>query len=73
MNKKTIQELIHHALNTYTQSTAIEYGARRVSYEQLDRLSATVCQWLLSRGVRLDNFIGIYTPDRVQLIIGGTI
>jgi amino acid adenylation domain-containing protein/non-ribosomal peptide synthase protein (TIGR01720 family) len=67
-NKKTIQSSINLAFQTHSQSTALEYGDYCISYAQLEQLSAKICQWLISKGIQPETFIGIYTTDRVQLI-----
>lgn len=64
---KTIQEKIFDTFFNFKEETAIEYGDRKISYEELDWHSNRIANYLLENAGK-GTFIGVLIEDRLHFI-----
>jgi tyrocidine synthetase-3 len=64
----TIQERLLKSFQKNKDFIAVEYGAVKLSYSELNRRSTIIAQRLLARTVEKGSFIGIYLDNGVELV-----
>lgn len=67
--KRIFQPWLTERLQRFKTDIAIEYGNKTFTYENIHRQSDGIAGWIVNNGIKKETFIGIYTPDRVELII----
>jgi amino acid adenylation domain-containing protein len=68
MKEKIFQNRLNESLNRFRVNTAIEYGSRKMTYEEFDGKSNSVSNWIVSKGIKKETFIGVLMEDRMELI-----
>jgi tyrocidine synthetase III len=69
MNTKTLQYRLITSLEQYSKNTAVEYGGRMMSYDELHRQSNYIANWIISKGLEKESIIGILMDDTMALIV----
>lgn len=69
MKKEIFQDYLQESLNKFKDNIAIEYGPLFLSYNQLDRQSNAIANWIKEQGIPPRTFIGILTENRAHVII----
>jgi tyrocidine synthetase-3 len=62
------QQELFKSLHSNKDRIAVEYGANRVTYAQLEKRSRLISRKLLSHGIPGGSLIGIYLEDRLEII-----
>jgi amino acid adenylation domain-containing protein len=65
----TLQGRLSDSFQRHGQRTAVEYSAIQVTYEQLDKQSAYIANWIMENGIPPGSFIGIFTGNRLDEIL----
>ena len=65
---KIFQEILAENLAAFKTNIAIDAGARKVTYEALDKLSDRLAHRIMDSGFKKETFIGILLEDRIELI-----
>lgn len=76
-NKKPLQQHTYpHVIQLFQQQVkkqpekiALEFKNTKISYEQLDRSSTQLAQYMLDQGVKSNEVIAIYLPQSPEIII----
>jgi len=68
MKKNIFQEILNECLSQYKEKTAIEYGNHSITYHELNKHSNYLANWILSKGIKQQDFIAILLEDRSQII-----
>ncbi|MCP5052505.1 MAG: amino acid adenylation domain-containing protein, partial [bacterium] len=66
---QTLQRLLKESFEAFGNNTAIEFGRRTVTYDELDRESDRVAQRIVDEGIPPQTLIGILLEDRISVII----
>ncbi len=68
--KKTIQNILYEMVDLCSDSIAIEYRNKTISYRELDLSSNIIANFIISKGLNKEAKIGILTQDRsIQIIL----
>lgn len=67
--EKIFQNRLFESLSKFKAGTAIEYGGREMTYEELDSKSNAMSNWIVSKGIKKETFIGILMDDRIEVIV----
>jgi amino acid adenylation domain-containing protein len=67
--KKIFQPWLRERLNQFKENIAVEYGGKVFTYGDIERQSDYIADWITARGIGRETFIGIYTADRVEIIV----
>ncbi len=65
----SLQELLQKTAEKYPNKTAIDYGAREISYVELDLLSNQFANALTNLGVAKDDRVALFLPNIPQFLI----
>ncbi|KEQ21803.1 non-ribosomal peptide synthetase [Paenibacillus tyrfis] len=65
----TIQARLQASFVEHSTRCAIEYKNSKITYKELEEKAEAIAYTLLSHGVQKEEFVGIYTKDKVQHII----
>lgn len=69
MNLNTVNELLENAFFRYPNNIALKYKNESISYKELDEISNKKANYLISKGVKTEDFIGIILEHSIDLII----
>jgi non-ribosomal peptide synthetase component F len=69
MTDKILQNRLIESLNQFHDNIAVEYNGKFLSYAQLDRLSNHIAQWMISKGIEKETFIGVLMDEKMNLIV----
>lgn len=69
-NWKSIQELIVTHVTSGPNTRAVVFGDTHISYGQLDQWSEQVAQQLQEQGVNKNQFVGLFTPRSLEMVVG---
>src|SRR5262245_24746807 len=64
----TLIDLFAPTFHTRAHEPALDFGEERLTFGDLDRRSNQVARWLLAKGFRPGDRIGIYLANRVEFI-----
>ena len=70
MRHESVQEMFSRVAADAGTRTAIERGARRLTYAQLEAESKRLANFLVEGGVGRGSMVGLFTDDPVQVITG---
>ena len=62
-------EMESRAGRLHGKRVAVEYGGKRLSYEELERRSNRVASWLRKRGVGPEVFVGLYLERDLEAVV----
>jgi fengycin family lipopeptide synthetase D len=65
---ETVQHKLDESFHRYKNNIAVQYDSRKMTYNQLDKRSKAVAQWIINKGIKKETFIGILVDDRMELI-----
>src|SRR3712207_3560437 len=65
----TIQNLFKKTVKRYPKHIAVKAGEQRISYKDLDKKSNQVARYLLSKGIKQGDTIGIVANRDIQTIV----
>ncbi|MCU0289440.1 MAG: condensation domain-containing protein, partial [Acidobacteria bacterium] len=65
---KPIQAIISDSFQKFKQNIAIEYGAVRLTYAELEHRATCISQLLAENNIEKENFIGVYCKDKANII-----
>jgi amino acid adenylation domain-containing protein len=68
--KACLHELFLEQVKLRPEAEAVVYGEERLSYEELDKRSNQVAQYLLLQGLSAEECVGIFMDRSVDMIIG---
>lgn len=63
------QDILNDAFQRFHSLTAIEYAGETWTYEAVVQRSARIAEWLVNNGAGKETFVGIYTRNRLNLIL----
>ena len=69
MKLNTVNELLHNACNKYANNIAIKYKDEFITYEELEKITNKKANYLIEKGVKKEDFIGIIFDHSIELII----
>jgi amino acid adenylation domain-containing protein len=69
MNDKVLQKTLYESLSQFKDNIAIEYGNQVMTYEEVDRRSDYIANWILHKGIPRETFIGVLVDDRRDFIL----
>ena len=67
---KNYCELFHLAVNAYPKQTAVVYQNKSLTYSELNNLTNQIANYLISKGVKKDDLIGICLDRSIEMISG---
>lgn len=65
----TIQDKMKEFFNFYSEEVAVEYGQAVITYKELNDISSSLSQKLLSREIKDYKIIGVLLKDKLDFII----
>ena len=65
----TLQKLLFDAFKLHKIKIAVEYGSRKLSYQELDAYSDWVMDLLIANGIKAQSHVGILLDDRLHTIV----
>ncbi|MCU0285930.1 MAG: amino acid adenylation domain-containing protein, partial [Acidobacteria bacterium] len=65
---KPIQTILSDSFQKFKQNIAIEYGAVRLTYAELEHRAACISQLLAQNNIEKESFIGVYCKDKANII-----
>lgn len=71
--ESTIQSKLYEALERYKTKTAIEYGFDTITYEELDKRSNFIANFIINSNIQLGSFIAVLIDHRIDftsIVIG---
>jgi amino acid adenylation domain-containing protein len=69
MKARILQYHLNESLDCFKENTAIEQGSSKLTYNQLDRESNAIANWIINRGIQKESFIAVLIEDRLQFIV----
>lgn len=69
MNMETVNEMLENAFLKYPNNIALKFKNMEMSYAELDRVSNKKANYLISKGVKTEDFIGIILEHSIDLIV----
>ncbi|MEM1123193.1 MAG: AMP-binding protein [Bacteroidota bacterium] len=66
---KLLPEIVKYYAETIPHVLALMYQNRAVTYHELDQQSAKIAQYLQNQGIRRGDFVALYMPRSLELII----
>lgn len=66
--ENTIQSRLEKAFEAFKDRTAIRYGNKMLTYDELNKKSDSVRDVLYSKGVEAGTFVGIFSDDKIEFI-----
>lgn len=69
MNNDTVNELLEDAFFRYSDNIALKYKDKSISYKELNDLSNKKANYLKSKGVKTEDFVGIVLEHSIDLIV----
>jgi len=69
MGQSTIQNKLRHIIDNYQDNIAIESGTTQLTYSDIGRRSDRVANYLLSKGIKKETFIGVMMDSKIGFII----
>ncbi|HET7113978.1 MAG TPA: MupA/Atu3671 family FMN-dependent luciferase-like monooxygenase, partial [Pyrinomonadaceae bacterium] len=68
--QSSVHELFQVQARANPQAVAIEFGAERISYGELNERADALARRLIATGVRREVFVGLYTERSIEAVIG---
>lgn len=65
----TVVELFESRASRSPESEALSFGARRMSYGELDEASSRLASWLRGQGVKADVPVGVLQERSVEMVV----
>ncbi len=72
MKTKIFQQRLMECLKEHHDRTAIKYGPRLMTYDEVDKKSSCTACWLLDKEIEKGTFIGILLNDRMETVVQAT-
>lgn len=66
---KTILDYFKEVAETHADKVAIQHNLQKITYCELDRESSVLAQYLLSRGCKQGNHVGLYFERSIEFIV----
>jgi acyl-CoA synthetase (AMP-forming)/AMP-acid ligase II len=64
-----IADLAEHAIDAVPDRVALISGAERITYAQLEEKANRLAHYLIDRGVKKDDKVGLYCRNRIEIVI----
>lgn len=71
-SRRIFQEWLGERMVTFHDQCAVESGPVRLTFGDIDRQSDIIANWILDRGIEKETYIGIYSRDRIKLLVSVT-
>ncbi len=66
--REVIPDLLYQMAARYAAKTAVEYGKRKITYQEIDQFSNGIANLLISQGISRGSYVGIMVNDRLNFI-----
>ena len=68
--EETIISLFAEQVKKYPEKIAVKYNERELTYQELDKLSSEIASLLISKGIKQETIVGLFTERSLETVIG---